>query len=62
MRLSPRLHRSFIEIRPKSASRELINIPVLQSHREAPCTDYYYLRGVHSCLKSRIPHTFVDYE
>ena len=35
MRLSPRLHRSFIETRPKSASRT--NVPVHhQSHREAP--------------------------
>ena len=39
MRLSPRLHRSFIETRPKSASREPNNIH--QSHREAPCTDTF---------------------
>ena len=58
MRLSPRLHRSFIETRPKSASREPINVPFHQSLSEAPCTDFIDYEGILDFSTSGIISSF----
>ena len=60
MRLSPRLHRSFIETRPKSASRNRTFLFIRLTGREAPTDICLHFGSPPHCILTR-PHGTVSH-